>query len=133
MASSGRLLPRPRPAFLRKFDCEIMEVLRSSALHVAKELPMTILRQRMTEDMQVRNLSPHTQASYLQQVSLFARHFGKSPDALGQEHIRAYQVYLTNQKKLAPGSIHIAVAALRFLYKVTLKNDWIFEDVIPFA
>ena len=44
---------------------------------------MTILRQRMTEDMQVRNLSPHTQASYLQQVSLFARHFGKSPGALG--------------------------------------------------
>jgi integrase/recombinase XerD len=43
---------------------------------------MTVLRQRMTEDMQVRNLSPHTQASYLQQVSLFARHFGKSPDAL---------------------------------------------------
>src|SRR5436189_5727122 len=36
---------------------------------------------RMTEDMQVRNLSPHTQASYLQQVSLLARHFGKSPDA----------------------------------------------------
>jgi hypothetical protein len=35
---------------------------------------MTVLRQRMTEDMQVRNLSPHTQASYLQQVSLFARH-----------------------------------------------------------
>jgi uncharacterized membrane protein HdeD (DUF308 family) len=43
---------------------------------------MTVLRQRMTEDMQVRNLSPHTQASYLQQVSLFARHFRTSPDAL---------------------------------------------------
>lgn len=43
---------------------------------------MTVLRQRMTEDMQVRNLSPHTQASYLQQVSLFARYFRMSPDAL---------------------------------------------------
>ena len=84
---------------------------------------MTILRQRMTEDMQVRNLSPHTQASYLQQVSLFALHFGKPPGALGPEHIRAYQLYLTNEKKLAPGSIHIAVAALRFLYKVTLNKD----------
>src|SRR5579863_2969449 len=89
--------------------------------HIAKELPMTVLRQRMTEDMQVRNLSPHTQASYLQQVSLFARHFGKSPSALGPEHIRKYQVYLTNEKRLAPGSIHLAVAALRFIYKVTLK------------
>jgi hypothetical protein len=40
---------------------------------------MTSLRQRMIEDMQVRNFSPHTQASYVQQVSLFARHFSKSP------------------------------------------------------
>jgi integrase/recombinase XerD len=108
-----------------------MEVLRSSALHLAQELLMTALRQRMTEDMQVRNLSPHTQASYLQQASLFARHFGKSPDALGPEHIRTYQIHLTNEKKLAPNSIHTAVAALRFLYKVTLKRDWTFEETLP--
>jgi integrase/recombinase XerD len=92
---------------------------------------MTILRQRMTEDMQVRNLSPHTQASYLQQVSLFARYFQTSPNALTREHIRTYQIYLTNEKKLAPNSIHLAVAALRFLYKVTLKKDWVFGEDIP--
>ena len=77
---------------------------------------MTPLRRRMIEDMQVRNLSLHTQASYVQQVSLFARHFGKSPELLGPEEIRSYQVYLTNEKKLTPSSILIAVAALRFLY-----------------
>ena len=92
---------------------------------------MTSLRQRMTEDMQVRNLALNTQTSYVQQVSLFARHFDKSPEELGPEDIRAYQVYLTNEKKLAPGSILIAVAALRFLYKVSLKRDWTFEDVLP--
>jgi integrase/recombinase XerD len=92
---------------------------------------MTPLRQRMTEDMQVRNLALNTQTSYVQQVSLFARHFDKSPEQLGPEDIRAYQVYLTNEKKLAPGSVLIAVAALRFLYKVSLKRDWTFEDVIP--
>ncbi len=92
---------------------------------------MTFLRKRMVEDMQVRNLSSNTQSSYVQQVSLFARYFGKSPDVLGPENIRAYQVYLTNEKKLSPGSILIAVAALRFLYKVTLKKEWTFEDVIP--
>jgi integrase/recombinase XerD len=86
----------------------------------AKELSMTSLRRRMTEDMQVRNFSPHTQDSYVQQVSLFARHFRKSPEVLGPEEIRSYQVYLTNEKKLAPSSILIAIAALRFLYKVTL-------------
>ncbi len=92
---------------------------------------MTSLRQRMTEDMQVRNLALNTQTSYLQQVSLFARHFEKSPEQLGPEHIRDYQVYLTNEKKLAPGSVLIAVAALRFLYKVSLHRNWSFGDVIP--
>ncbi len=92
---------------------------------------MTFLRKRMLEDMQVRNLSSNTQSSYVQQISLFARYFGKSPEVLGPENIRAYQVYLTNEKKLSPGSILIAVAALRFLYKVTLKKEWTFEDVIP--
>src|SRR6266478_2769262 len=92
---------------------------------------MTPVRQRMTEDMQVRNLSPHTQASYIQQVSLFARYFSKSPELLGPEEIRAYQVYLTNEKKLATSSILIAVSALRFLYKVTLKKTWAIDDVIP--
>jgi len=92
---------------------------------------MTPIRQRMTEDMQVRNLSPHTQASYVQQISLFARYFNKSPEVLGPEEVRAYQVYLTNEKKLTPSSILIAVAALRFLYKVTLHKKWAFEDMIP--
>ena len=92
---------------------------------------MTILRQRMIEDMQVRNLSPSTRDTYLLQVSLFARHFCKSPALLGPEELRSYQVFLTNDKKLAPSSIQIAVAALRFLYKITLKQQWWFEEVLP--
>jgi integrase/recombinase XerD len=92
---------------------------------------MSVLRQRMTEDMQLRNFALNTQISYLQQVSCFARHFGKSPAELGEEQIRTYQVYLTTEKKLSPSSIHTAVAALRFLYKVTLKRGWTVEDVLP--
>jgi len=92
---------------------------------------MSILRQRMSEDMQLRNLALNTQVSYLQQVSCFARHFGKSPAELGEEQIRTYQIFLTTEKKLSPSSIHTAVAALRFLYKVTLKRDWTVEDALP--
>ena len=92
---------------------------------------MTALRERMIEDMQVRNLSPHTQSTYALQVSMFARYFGKSPEILSPEDIRAYQLYLTNEKKLATSSILIAVASLRFLYKVTLHKDWTFDDIIP--
>jgi site-specific recombinase XerD len=64
-------------------------------------------------------------------VSLFARHFNKSPELLGPEEIRDYQVYLTNERELATSSILIAISALRFLYKVTLKRNWPFEEVIP--
>src|SRR5260370_5269171 len=92
---------------------------------------MTSLRRRMLEDMQIRNLTVNTQQAYVQQVSLFARYFNQSPERLGPEQIRAYQVYLMTEKKLATGSILIAVSALRFLYKVTLKKDWTFEDIIP--
>jgi len=92
---------------------------------------MTSLRLRMLEDMQIRNLAVNTQESYVQQVSLFARYFKQSPERLGPEQIRTYQVYLTKEKKLATGSILIAISALRFLYEVTLKKDWTFEDIIP--
>lgn len=92
---------------------------------------MTPLRQRMLEDMQVRNLSPLTQRAYLEHVARFARHFGQSPTLLGPEDIRAYQIYLTNEKQLAPASIVITVAALRFLYMVTLQKPWTVAVVIP--
>jgi len=92
---------------------------------------MTPLRQRMLEDMQVRNLTRHTQVTYLQQVTQFARYFRQSPASLGIEDIRTYQVYLTKERQLAPKSIGIAVAALRFLYKVSLQRDWPVLEVIP--
>ena len=50
---------------------------------------------------------------------------------LGAEEIRAYQIYLTKERKLAPSSILIAVAALRFVYTVTLKKDWTVSEIIP--
>jgi integrase/recombinase XerD len=89
---------------------------------------MTPLRQRMLEDMGIRNLSHNTQLSYLRQVSAYARHFARSPAELGPEEVRAYQVHLMEVRKLNPGSVGIATSALRFLYKVTLKRDWTPDD-----
>ena len=93
---------------------------------------MPTLRQKMTEDMQLRNLSPHTQSSYLLQVTQFTRHFGVPPETLGPEEIRAYQLHLVNERKLSPSTVSVAVAALRFVYKVSLHRDWRLEDIIPF-
>src|SRR5215211_1119203 len=66
-----------------------MKRLLCSKFHSQRSWLMTPLRQRMTEDMQVRNLAHNTQMAYLQQVSQFARHFNKSPEMLGPEDIRA--------------------------------------------
>ena len=81
--------------------------------------------------MTVRNFAPNTMLCYLKQVSYFARHFSRSPDRLGPEEIRSYQIYLAKERKVGISSRTVAVSALRFLYHVTLKQDRIIE-VIPF-
>ncbi|CAB3807960.1 Tyrosine recombinase XerC [Paraburkholderia ultramafica] len=89
---------------------------------------MTPLRQRMLHDMQIRNLALNTQKTYLLQVSSFARYFRRSPEVLGPEEIRAWIIHLTNERKLAPASVQLAVGALRFLYRTSLRRDWSDED-----
>jgi integrase/recombinase XerD len=85
---------------------------------------MTPLRRRMIEDMLVRNFSPNTQRSYVHYVAEFARHYKTSPEYLSFEHVRAYQVYLAEQRQLSPASINIFVSAAQFLYTVTLEMPW---------
>lgn len=89
------------------------------------------LRRRMTEDMTVRNLSPATQRSYLHAVSKFSRYFGRSPDRLGLEDVRAFQVYLV-ANGISWAALNQTVCALRFFYGVTLGQAEIPER-IPYA
>ena len=91
--------------------------------------PITPLRQRMIDDMRIRNLADNTQSAYLQQVIAYAEHFHRSPDKLGMEAIRAYQLYLTQTRRLSPSSVSVVTGALRFLYKVTLKRDWAIDEI----
>jgi site-specific recombinase XerD len=78
----------------------------------------------MIEDMRVRNLSPNTQQLYIDRVAKFARYFGKSPELLGPEDVRAYQVYLIHQKRASSSMLQQTVCALRFLYRNTLGKEW---------
>ena len=89
---------------------------------------MTPLRQRMLEDMGIRNFAENTKRSYLQQVSSFARYFKSSPEVLGPEQIRAYQNHLVADLHLTASSVGTATAALRFVYRVTLRRDWLPDD-----
>jgi site-specific recombinase XerD len=85
---------------------------------------MTALRKRMLEDMRIRNFTPATQKAYITYVAAFSKHFGKSPDLLGQEEIRAWQVHLVEQKRVSASYLNAQVCALRFFYRETLGRDW---------
>src|SRR5215472_1491308 len=83
--------------------------------HAARKL--SPLRKRMIDDMTVRNLSPQTQASYVQYVSQLARFFDRSPEKLGVEEIRTFLLHLVNEKGLSPTARNVATHALRFFCK----------------
>ena len=85
---------------------------------------MTPLRQRMIEDMQLRNFSSETQRSYIHYIADYARHFNTSPDQLAPEAIREYQLFLTNERKMSAQSVNCFIAAAKFLYQTTLEMPW---------
>lgn len=85
---------------------------------------MSPLRQRMLEDMQLRNFSAETQRSYVHYVAEFAQYYNISPDQLSLDDIRAYHLYLIQQRQLSPSSINTFISAVKFLYIVTLEMPW---------
>jgi integrase/recombinase XerD len=85
---------------------------------------MTPLRQRMIDDMQLRNLAVRTQTQYVAQIAAFAKYFGASPEILDIEAIRQYQLYLLNDRKISPDAVGQFTSAVKFLYLVTLEMPW---------
>lgn len=92
---------------------------------------MTPLRKRLCEDLALRNYSPRTVQCYVAALAAFAKHFGRSPDQLGAEEIRSYQLHLI-AKKASWSAFNQAVCALRFFYGVTLRRPGLVA-MIPFG
>jgi integrase len=103
---------------------------RTSAYSIPPARKVSPLRQRMIDDMTVRNLAPNTMLCYLKKVNYLARYFGRSPQQLGPEEIREYLLYLARDRKVSVNSRLVAATALRFLYKVTLKRERVI-DMLP--
>ena len=85
---------------------------------------MTPLRQRMIEDMQLRNLSTGTQRAYLHYITGLARFYQTSPEHLSLEELREYQLYMINERQYSPESVNHFVVSAKFLYNVTLETPW---------
>lgn len=92
---------------------------------------MTLLRERMAEDLRIRNYSPRTVECYVSMMERFTREFGKPPGRLGPAEVRAFQVRMI-ESKVSWTQFNQAVCALRFFYRVTLPRDFAVEH-IPFA
>jgi site-specific recombinase XerD len=86
----------------------------------------------MIDDLRIRNYSQSTIDSYVYHVARFASYFGKSPDKLGAEEVRRYQLHMVDERKLSWSMFNQASCALRFFYFVTLGAD-IGLKTVPYA
>jgi integrase/recombinase XerD len=85
---------------------------------------MSPLRQRMSEDMQLRGLAPSTQQAYLRYVEQLAAFTGKSPNLVTHEEFRQFFLALHKVRGLSRSSATVAIAAFKFLFEVTLQQPW---------
>jgi integrase/recombinase XerD len=90
---------------------------------------MTPLRQRMIQDLRLRNLAPNTQKAYVRAVAKMAQHFRRSPELLSTEEVRSYLVYLVEEKHAGTDQYVQVLCALRFLFNVTLGRKEVLEGI----
>jgi integrase len=91
---------------------------------------MTILRERMLQDMQLRGFSERTQECYLRSVRLLAQHFKKPPDQITEEELRNYFLYVKNVKKWKRATVTISLCGIKFFFVETLKKRWTTFDLV---
>ena len=94
-----------------------------------KEVPVTQLRKKVLEELKLRNYSQATANAYVAGIRRFAEYFHRSPDQLGREHIRQYQLHLIEERKLKPKSVMVQMASLRFLYLKVLRRSYSRDDI----
>jgi site-specific recombinase XerD len=114
-----------------RLDAGVRELLVQRELAEARFpmiKPISPLRQRMIDDMTMRNLSPSTQETYIRAVAQFSTFHRRSPDKLGVEHLRDYHLHLVS-RGLTANSIWVKMGALRFFYRTTLRRPDIAEQI----
>jgi site-specific recombinase XerD len=91
---------------------------------------MTVLRERMLADMQLRGLAEKTQEAYLRAVRQLAAYYGKPPDQVDEEELRQYFLFLKNEKKASRSTCTIALCGLKFFFERTLQCEWVTFDLV---
>jgi integrase/recombinase XerD len=84
---------------------------------------MTALRQRLIEDLQLRNFSVHTVEAYVRAVAHFSKRYGRSPEQLSGEQVREYLLYRVKERRVSWSLYNQTRCALQLFYRVTLGRD----------
>jgi len=87
------------------------------------------LREQMLVDLQLSGAKPSTQRAYLREAANLAKYFHKSPEQLGEGELKEYLLYLMRERHLSEGTFRFYVAGLKFLYRTTLKREWLVEKI----
>jgi integrase/recombinase XerD len=85
---------------------------------------MTPLRQQMIAALQLSGKGERTQQSYVREVRLLSKFYGKSPDLISEPELQDYFLYRKNVDRLAPASMRICYSGIRFFSQHVLKRDW---------
>ena len=87
------------------------------------------LRDQMLLDLQLSGAKPSTQRAYLREAESLAKYFNKSPEQLREDELKAYLLHLMKERHLSGGTLRFYVAGLKFLYRTTLKREWVVEKI----
>jgi site-specific recombinase XerD len=87
------------------------------------------LKDQMTVDLQLSGAKPTTQKTYLREAENLASYFNRSPAELGEDELKEYMLYMMKERNLSEGTFRFYVAALKFLYRTTLKREWVIEKI----
>src|SRR4030043_221865 len=90
---------------------------------------MKRLRDQMLADLQLSGATQRTQESYLREAGNLAKYFNRSPAELGEDELKEYMLYLMKERHLSEGTLRFYVAALKFLYRTTLKREWAVQKI----
>ncbi len=99
-------------------------------IHLRRQKPMSKLRQRMIEDMELHGYAAGTQVHYLDGVKSLARFYNRSPEKITQEEVRSFFLHLKNIKKCPAGTMSLKYYGIRFLYEKTLNQKWAVFDIV---
>jgi site-specific recombinase XerD len=84
----------------------------------------------MIDDLKLAGYSERTQQAYVASVRKLAEHYSRSPDLINEEELRAYFLYLKDDRKLKRGSITVALCGIKFFYQKTLQRQWTVFDIV---